>query len=82
MGTHHNQGSFISVHSHSAVRTLAAELDSAPSIVRAAIRRVGWSVPLVKEYLAGQPNRWQSDLFGPNHESSVTNLRGRTPRNG
>jgi hypothetical protein len=62
-----------STHSHSAVRSIrnsralkkwAVQFNTTPEIVRAAVQRVGSNADLVRQYVAGQPNRWQTDLFG------------------
>ena len=47
-----------------ALKEWATELQTTPAIVRAAVKRVGTDVTLVRRYLSGEPNRWQTDLFG------------------
>lgn len=45
------------------LRRWAHDLGASPHIVKIAVKRVGTSPALVREYLAGEPNRWQPELY-------------------
>lgn len=54
----------VSIRNRRVLKEWADEFHTTPAIVRAAVKRVGTDVTLVRRYVEGEPNRWQTDLFG------------------
>lgn len=60
---HEHSTQNIDIHDRENLRRWAHDLGAPPKVVKIAVMRVGTSAALVREYLAGEPNRWQPELY-------------------